>query len=61
MVELEELGKLKEYHKLRDILTKESKATFQQILVAHTSRRYLPGHEHRMMKIWKEGGLNNRW
>ena len=61
MVELEELGKLKEYHELRDILTKESKATFQQILVAHTSRRCSPGHGQRMIEILKEAGLDNRW
>ena len=59
MVELEELVKLKEWNDLLHVLSQEQKASYRQILAAHTSVCCSPQHQPRMIQSLKDAGLDN--
>ena len=59
MAELEELVKLKEWNDLLHVLSQEKKASYRQILAAHTSDCCSPQHEPRMIPSLKDVGLDS--
>ena len=59
MVELKELVNLKECTDMLDVLSQEQRASYRQILAAHTFVSCSPQHEPRMIPSWKDAGLDN--
>ena len=59
MAELKELVNLKEWTDLLNVLSQEQKASYRQILAAHTSVCCSPQHEPRMIASLKDAGLDN--